>query len=1304
MTRYALVIGIQKYDSGFDDLQKPVEDAEAIAQVLEKYGNFHPPIQREPCTWNSQLERHEVTPGTLNGSELVPAIHKFLDRIAGHEALIYFSGHGDVVQDILGKQSGYLVASDGSEIPLTGLIELIVQAKWSNLTLLLDCCYSGIVLEQNHMQQALAAIIAHSNRNFFVATACRRDEQAYEEKDHGIFTAAVLEVLKTPGTVKTSDLRGMVAKKLHGSGQQPFFWGSESITLTYPAEGKTKVAGQHQKLKDPPRIPGLTPFGNNLSQGPFRAYLNDDKLPYYSRSAHLAIDPPPSNIPIPSEAQLLQQLAADDLTGLIITGSGGVGKTRLTLELGRMALADGWLVFRVRARLKAEGIATLADWLDEAPSGRAQTVLLLVDYVETQRDFAELVESLTQLNEDEGFQFRYIANCRTTYYNSIEAQYTHRPVNVSPPDEAWDWFQRYRAATVRHILQASHLGATEAYLNLCGEVPMLAVFLTYLHSRGSEGNLNALTGEADFGQWLTKRMHLSFPKIPGIEKELALLIAQFPLSQAIAEQLYRSPWGDLFQRLATDGWIEQESGISETGISETGVSETGSEDSDPTWVTIHDVLADRVVKHYLDSAPQTVEFFVKELLAFAIEAGSLRSTLYTLQRLSDCRQLQQLDWFKLLNQQLEQTPLAWKATRDLLLQTSFLLPSEQIQLLDRNETVWQGIETGVDFQNALAWFARQYLKEESNQSEALRATLTAWIAKAAPQVSTVNLLLNWGLRLCPDVVQDATLNWIVRHPRQLQTHYLLVAWIESDLPHSQIQKPLSHWLSSCATAPQASFVYQTWLKSGGIKTWIQAPLLNWLSAHGTTPDAGFVYPAWLNAGGDKSLVQTALLDWLSAHGSTPDARFVYKAWLDAEGNKSLVQSALLNWLSAHGSIPDAQFVYKAWLNAGGDKALVQTALLDWLSIHGTTPEARFVYHAWLDAGGDKTLVQDLLLQWLSIHGTTPEAQFVYPAWLNAGGDKALVQTALLAWLVEHGTTPKAQFVYNAWLDAGGDKALVQTALLAWLAEHGTTPEAQFVYKAWLNAKGSLQLIRDSLVRWFEQNQGDPEIDYLCRAWLKEKGEFEIVRDAAIKWFHKNWENEDAVFLMQSLLRQPSLPIETLTCTLRWCQKFPTNPNTLARFTLLGTRLFEDELAEDICLAAKAVLSPWLGKNTLDEQSQSRIYLAFSYLVGARSLQTDEFRSRVDALFLTWLRNPISFGAQVKPARRIQRFPYFQRIIDLIERGKLDVEADRFHLSQFLTWIDLWEPENKQRIYKSWAYLKHTYPAPELWEMVQFEQP
>ena len=118
--------------------------------------------------------------------------------------------------------------------------------------------------------------------------------------------------------------------------------GAGYTSLTIPVhlkmdleEKREEVANLEKKLSESgkrfPRIQGLTLLGEKISQGAFREYLSSEKLPYYSRSAHLSIDPAPENVAIPDEVALLQRLDSRDLTGLIITGSGGFGKTRLML-------------------------------------------------------------------------------------------------------------------------------------------------------------------------------------------------------------------------------------------------------------------------------------------------------------------------------------------------------------------------------------------------------------------------------------------------------------------------------------------------------------------------------------------------------------------------------------------------------------------------------------------------------------------------------------------------------------------------------------------------------------------------------------------------------------------------------------------------------------------------------------------------------------------------------------------------------------------------------------------------------------
>jgi hypothetical protein len=102
---------------------------------------------------------------------------------------------------------------------------------------------------------------------------------------------------------------------------------------------------------------GLIPLDDIPEFTNFRAYLRCNKLPYYRLSDHKKSFPPSQETEIHDEEGLLQILESGTVTGLVITGAGGVGKSRLTLELGFLAQQKGWVVLRSEKRINKE-------WLD----------------------------------------------------------------------------------------------------------------------------------------------------------------------------------------------------------------------------------------------------------------------------------------------------------------------------------------------------------------------------------------------------------------------------------------------------------------------------------------------------------------------------------------------------------------------------------------------------------------------------------------------------------------------------------------------------------------------------------------------------------------------------------------------------------------------------------------------------------------------------------------------------------------------------------------------------------------------------
>jgi hypothetical protein len=258
MTRYALVVGIADYDS-LPSLTKPTRDAEAVAQRLEKHGDFK--VERFPKRWNPDKNCYEVAQERLTGKQLGQALREFLQKQArGSDALIYFGGHGITITDELGQQKGYLAASDctifmeGKQIvgqqhgvALDSLNCLISKADLNSLVVLLDCCHAEYFLESHSIRQTLSAFTYKPDSHLIAA--CRSFEFASGGGrygwGHSAFTTALLEGLLpenagSDGLVRVDELFAFISRKLEekelrtekGDSERPIWMGSgNSLTL-----------------------------------------------------------------------------------------------------------------------------------------------------------------------------------------------------------------------------------------------------------------------------------------------------------------------------------------------------------------------------------------------------------------------------------------------------------------------------------------------------------------------------------------------------------------------------------------------------------------------------------------------------------------------------------------------------------------------------------------------------------------------------------------------------------------------------------------------------------------------------------------------------------------------------------------------------------------------------------------------------------------------------------------------------------------------------------------------------------------
>jgi hypothetical protein len=846
------------------------------------------------------------------------------------------------------------------------------------------------------------------------------------------------------------------------------------------------------------RPQGLVLLDESPDLSAFRSYLSSSTLRYYSRSQHLKVAP--TDIEIPDEDALLNCLEDGPVTGLVITGGGGVGKTRLSLELGWLAQEKGWVVLRATSKLKENALASLAEQLDSDSK-----VLILADYIETQRDFSALVDSLNDLNDTYYLRLRYVANCRTSYYQTIAGTSRQRQVDLSPigKSQGEEWFALYQQSTVRHILEQSGITVRRNHLEVCRNLPVLAVFMSYLQRSGRELDLEELLSEADFAKWVAKRMELSFHTAE-VSRELALLMALLPSPDNVFDHPDLKKQKTLLGILSTDRWIEK-------------ISSHDSGEGE-RWEAAHDVLADQLVLSHLNEFRYIVDHFIRDLLQLARDVGRIRPTLIALQRLVDQPVVASTNWFRILDTEIAKDLNAWRDVRDILIRTSLLKPAERIHLLSKYESIWEDEEKDTGFQNSLGWLARWAINtEKSNLEPSEKAVLARWVKKAAGYVNTSNILLTYGLRFLPEAVKDDALNWIRTRPTLFQTHYLLVAWLEKELPLEDVALEVKQWIQRFKLSSNFSFLLRAWLNAGGGKELMQEPMLEWLKRYGAEPEASYIYSRWLDAGGGNQLVQESMVGWLEQHGAEPEAGFIYRSWLNAGGGKELVQGPMLEWLERYGADSETRYVYSSWLDAGGDKELVQEPMLEWLEQHGVKPEAGFIYNSWLNAGGGKELVQEPMVGWLKQHGAEPESGFIYRGWLDAGGDKELVREPMLEWLKQHGAEPEAGYIYSRWLNAGGDKEFVCELMLNWLSQSVHSSAARFVYRNWLKAGGKKEIINDLMVHWLNANSNSQDAGLVSSAWLEVRGDPDVLTDHLREWLRVFGSIEEARFVYKGWL-------------------------------------------------------------------------------------------------------------------------------------------------------------------------------------------
>lgn len=227
--RVAVVIGINKYYP-WPSLEFAVNDAKSIKNRLLKMG------------FDKVIELYDTE---ATRARIMRTLMDDLPTLMGPEdcLFVFFGGHGATEDLADGGKEGYIMPVDadvtnfqGTGISMSSIHEMIKRYKAKHILFVFDSCYSGLGLKRSggvHTAKIDGFLKSMAQKpTSLILTAGGKNEQATEEKGHGIFTKSFLDVLDGDGVashggfILASDIAQQVRKKVHdksGGKQIPQF-------------------------------------------------------------------------------------------------------------------------------------------------------------------------------------------------------------------------------------------------------------------------------------------------------------------------------------------------------------------------------------------------------------------------------------------------------------------------------------------------------------------------------------------------------------------------------------------------------------------------------------------------------------------------------------------------------------------------------------------------------------------------------------------------------------------------------------------------------------------------------------------------------------------------------------------------------------------------------------------------------------------------------------------------------------------------------------------------------------------------
>ncbi len=826
----------------------------------------------------------------------------------------------------------------------------------------------------------------------------------------------------------------------------------------------------------------------------FLAFLREDTMPFVAPGTELAFHP---------ERLLAALDERRSAKGVVLLGSGGVGKTRTALEVGRLSQARGDRVLWVSP---GETSATATE-IGQVVGAESGNVLLILDYAEQmyELDWSVLRRTVLPDLRTQGSRVAVLANARSAWVaraNPARDSFLDQ-VRMVPTEDHRAEVQR---ALVSHAAPAAlALWGDHRVRSICGERPIIALLigreLERLAARGELNRINTATlRQGELLQWLIRRLKEDEIGVPSPEslfqpaepsREIVLvagLVAVAPLLRAglkVAGSvlLDEAPGSadlveHVLRRLEEMGWLELHQDL---------------------LAPPHDVVADQILEDVVFDGASVRSSHLRQIVkASEIHVRNFGRIAVSLDRLIG----------------------GLSSARAVALRLAFRDLAPEIAASLRP--------------TAISGF-------HDTASYALAASVSCAAFEDAADIL-------WSDLISP---------WLEHNSDRREARHLLHRGLRAVLSDraSDLLGAAIAWLELFGTETEAGFVLGPLLGRDDLSD-DQAEraihkAIAWLELFGTETEAQFVFHLLLGRDDlSDDQAERAIhkaIAWLELFGTETEARFVLHPLLGRKGlsddqAKSAIDKAIA-WIELFGTETEAGFVLPPLLGRGelsddqAERAIHKA--IAWLGLFGTEIEAQFVLHALLgrkDLSHDQAeRAIDKAIAWLELFGTETEARFVLRPLLGRKGlsddqAKSAIDKAI-AWLVFLGTETNAGYVLPPLL--GRDdlsesqaKCAINHAL-TWLNFYPVTQDAEFVLKNLLSREDTSDDDFRSAVGYalsrLEVAINTPDATYILQSCLRSANRLDAstaqtLGHRACDWLSMSEAHNDADYVFNPLLR------------------------------------------------------------------------------------------------------------------------------------------------------------------------------------------